>query len=99
LGPPIAIGAPGEVLALMGAYRGKFGDDEWQSAIVSWMKRVHLFVVIASTTRWLKWGIMQVVARQFISKCIVLCGARDGARRACVGRAVRRDLTKGRPSG
>jgi len=72
LGPFIAIGQPGERLPRLGAARAYFGDDEWQSAVVDWIARARLIVMIAGRTPWVQWELRQIVRAGQLGKLLLL---------------------------
>jgi len=70
-GPPIAIGAPGEVLPPIGAYRQYCGEAEWQGVVLERMSEAQSIVVIASETRWLSWELEQIAKNNYVEKCML----------------------------
>ena len=72
LGPFIAIGQPGERLPRLGAARAYFSDDEWQSAVIDWISRARLIVMIAGRTPWVQWELRQIVRAGQLDKLLIL---------------------------
>ena len=72
LGPFIAIGTPGERLAQLGAARSYYPDDEWQDAVLGWMERSRLVVLIAGRSKWFLWELQQVRNRGHLDKTLIL---------------------------
>ncbi len=72
LGPFIAIGQPGERLPRLGAARAYFSDDEWQSAVIDWISRARLIVMIAGRTPWVQWELRQIVRAGQLGKLLLL---------------------------
>ncbi len=70
-GPPVAIGAPGELLPPVGAYRQYCSEDEWRAVVLSRMAEAQAVVVIASQTKWLSWELDQIVRNNHIGKCMI----------------------------
>lgn len=60
LGPFIAVGMPGERLAPLGAYRAYLDDDNWQEAVLRWIDRSSVTVMVVGTTRWVRWELQQI---------------------------------------
>lgn len=61
LGAAIAIGKPGERLPKLGAVRAYYPDDEWQAAVLGWMRRAQLIVLIGGASHWTMWELRQVI--------------------------------------
>jgi hypothetical protein len=70
-GPPIAIGAPGETLPPVGAYRQYCSEAEWQAVVLSRIAEARAVVVIASQTKWVSWELDQIVRNKHIGKCMI----------------------------
>lgn len=61
LGAAIAIGQPGERLPRLGAVRAYYSDDAWQAAVLEWMRRAQLIVLVSGASHWTLWELRQVV--------------------------------------
>ncbi|MEN0066413.1 MAG: hypothetical protein AAGA48_30030 [Myxococcota bacterium] len=72
MGPFVAIGRPGEVLPRLGAARTYFDDETWQDAILDWMERAQLVVMLAGETHWVTWELRQLASRGLLEKLIVM---------------------------
>ena len=60
-GPLVAVGAPGEAVPRLGAWRVVLGDDEWQPVVRRWMRAARLVVVVAGTTPWVRWELEEAL--------------------------------------
>jgi hypothetical protein len=72
LGPFVAIGQPGERLPQLGAARAYFTDDEWQTAVIDWMERARLVVMVAGLSNWVTWELRQLALRGQLGKLLIL---------------------------
>jgi hypothetical protein len=90
LGTAIAIGQPGESLPKLGALRAYYADDEWQAAVLEWMRRAELVVLVAGTTRWTLWELRQMLHAHGDKLIVVVPPARAGAQRADLWHALAR---------
>jgi hypothetical protein len=61
LGAAIAIGKPGERLPKLGAVRAYYPDEEWQAAVLEWMRRAQLIVLVGGASHWTLWELRQVM--------------------------------------
>lgn len=68
----IAIGQPGERLPKLGAIRAYYPDAEWQPAILEWMRRAELIVLVAGTTEWTLWELRQAIDNGYTDKLILI---------------------------
>src|SRR5262249_61590036 len=57
LGAAIAIGQPGERLPKLGAIRAYYPDDKWQAAVLEWMRRAQLIVLVGGASPWALWAL------------------------------------------
>ena len=71
LGSFVAIGAPGEILPKLGASRAYFSDEEWQPAVLDWIRRSRLIVMVAGRTPSVQWEMQQIVATGALDKLIL----------------------------
>lgn len=82
LGTAIAIGQPGERLPRLGAIRAYYGDDEWQAAVLEWMSRAQLIVLIGGPSHWTLWELRRALDRGCAERLLlVLPPDRDEAAR------------------
>jgi hypothetical protein len=72
IGPFVAIGAPDEPLPQLGAARGYFTNDTWQSAVIDWVDKAQLIVTVAGPTRWIRWELETILDRNAWPKLLVL---------------------------
>jgi hypothetical protein len=82
LGPFVAIGQPGERLPRLGAARAYFSDDEWQRAVIDWIARARLIVMVAGRTAWLQWELKEIVRAGQLGKLLLLLPPGDAADRS-----------------
>ena len=66
-GPFIAIGIPGEATPAGRAYRAYLTDADWQIAVLDWMYRSQLIVVILGRTPWVRWELETLQERGYLS--------------------------------
>jgi hypothetical protein len=72
LGAAIAIGQPGERLPKLGAIRAYYPDDQWQAAVLEWMRRARLIVLVAGVSRWTLWELQQALERGYHDKLVLV---------------------------
>ena len=72
LGAAIAIGQPGERLPKLGAIRAYYADDQWQAAVLEWMRRAHLIAIVGGASRWTLWEFKQVLDSAYTDKLLLL---------------------------
>lgn len=72
MGPPIAIGLPGEKMRRLGAMRAYYGNDTWQPAFKDWVARAHLIVAMAGTTPWALWELRYILEHGLAAKLILV---------------------------
>jgi hypothetical protein len=100
-GPPIAIGAPGEDLPPVGAYRQYCSEAEWQGVVLSRMAEAQAVAVVASQTKWLSWELDQIVRNNHVGKCMIFFPPLEPAAHAervdAVLRAISAFLPPGEP--
>jgi hypothetical protein len=72
LGATIAIGQPGERLPKLGALRTYYPDDQWQAAVIDWLRRAHLIAIVAGSSRWTLWEFRQVLDMGLTDKLVLL---------------------------
>jgi hypothetical protein len=49
-----------------------FSDEEWQSAVIDWISRARLIVMIAGRTPWVQWELRQIVRAGPLGKLLLL---------------------------
>ena len=63
IGPPVAIGRPGEILPQLGAARAYVPDSEWQEKIAQWMRICRtVIMMVHHTTPGTHWELNHAVA-------------------------------------
>ncbi len=63
IGPPVAIGRPGEILPQLGAARAYVSDSEWQEKIAQWMRISRtVIMMVHHTTPGTHWELNHAVA-------------------------------------
>ncbi len=63
IGPPVAIGRPGEILPQFGAARAYVSDSEWQDKIAQWMRTSRaVIMMVHHTTPGTHWELNHAVA-------------------------------------
>ncbi len=72
LGPFVAIGRPGEVLALPGADRDFVSDADWKQTVLDYLERCRFVVLQPAGTKGFRWELYQVLSRAEPRK-ILLC--------------------------
>ena len=72
LGPFIAVGAPGERLPELGAYRAYPTDGEWQAAVLDWINRSRAVLLVAGTTPWVAWELRALRKAAALPKLLLL---------------------------
>jgi hypothetical protein len=71
-GPVIALGAPGERAAPIGAARSYHSDDEWQGAVVEMLGAASRVVMILGPTENIAWEFAKVREMSIVDKLIVV---------------------------
>ncbi|MBI1385551.1 MAG: hypothetical protein GC150_11635 [Rhizobiales bacterium] len=94
VGPFIAIGQPGERLPRLGAARAYFDDDNWQAAVLDWMRGAAMIVVVVGRTPWVRWELETIAANGLATRSLLVCPPDDEA-----GRAARWELARESLSG
>ena len=72
VGPFVAIGAPGEPLAQLGATRAYFSDDSWQAAVTDWIDRSQLIITSAGPSEWIRWELATILGRHALTRLIIV---------------------------
>jgi hypothetical protein len=72
LGAAIAIGQPGERLPKLGAIRAYYPDDAWQEAVLEWMQRAQLIVLIGGASHWTLWELRQAMDLGYHGKILLV---------------------------
>jgi hypothetical protein len=71
-GPFLAVGEPGEGLPQLGAARAYLSDDQWQAAVLSWIKESRLIAMLCGPTRWIHWEMQNIIAFQRLDRVLLL---------------------------
>jgi hypothetical protein len=72
LGAAIAIGQPGERLPKLGAIRAYYPDDQWQAAVLEWMRRAQLIVLVGGASHWTLWELRQAIDLGYHGKILLV---------------------------
>jgi hypothetical protein len=72
LGAAIAIGQPGERLPKLGAIRAYYPDDKWQAAVLEWMRRAQLIVLVGGASHWTLWELRQAMDLGYHGKILLV---------------------------
>jgi hypothetical protein len=72
MGPPIAIGLPGERMPNIGAMRAYYDDDQWQAAFEDWVQRAEWIAVMAGSTPWAVWEMKYLLTHGLAQKMIIV---------------------------
>jgi hypothetical protein len=72
IGPFVAVGAPGDRSIRIGAARMSFSSNDWQEAVIRWIKEAQLVVLVAGVTRWLLWELGYIIDQGYQSKLILI---------------------------
>lgn len=70
LGPPIAIGLPGEKRRRLGAMRAFYSDDDWKNAFVDWTARAQFVILTIGETKWSLWELQYLLAERLEAKVV-----------------------------
>jgi hypothetical protein len=71
-GPTVAIGRPSERIPPLGAMRAYYSDDEWQPAIIDWINRAYLIVVMAGRSTMSLWELNYVLRGALVRKLVLV---------------------------
>ncbi len=71
-GPVIAIGAPGESLAPLGAARDYVSDDSWQDQVQHRMNEAALIVALIGASEGLAWELLRVQRLALLHKLVLV---------------------------
>jgi hypothetical protein len=72
LGPAVAIGMPGERIPKLGALRAYYREDEWREAVLSWIRRSYVVVVVAGTSPWALWEFNHALVTGFDGRLLLV---------------------------
>jgi hypothetical protein len=79
LGPTVAVGLPGEKIPKLGALRAYYEDKDWQAAVLGWLDRSFLVVLLAGSSRWILWELNQILAHGHSTKLLLVIPHDDTA--------------------
>jgi hypothetical protein len=71
-GPFLAVGEPGEGLPQLGAARAYLSDQEWQNAVLSWIKESRLIAMLCGPTRWIHWEMQNIIQFHRLDRVLLL---------------------------
>jgi hypothetical protein len=71
-GPFLAVGEPGEGLPQLGAARAYLSDDQWQAAVLNWIKESRLIAMLCGPTRWIHWEMQNIIAFRRLDRVLLL---------------------------
>jgi hypothetical protein len=71
-GPFLAVGEPGEGLPQLGAARAYLSDDQWQQAVVSWIRESKLIVLLCGPTHWISWEMQNIIKHKRLNRLLLL---------------------------
>ena len=71
-GPFLAVGEPGEGLPQLGAARAYLSDQEWQNAVVNWIKESRLIAMLCGPTRWIHWEMQNIIQFHRLDRVLLL---------------------------
>jgi hypothetical protein len=71
-GPFLAVGEPGEGLPKLGAARAYLADDQWQDAVVNWIRESRLIVLLCGPTHWISWEMQNIIKHRRINHVLLL---------------------------
>jgi hypothetical protein len=72
LGPAVAIGLPGERVQKLGAFRAYYNNEDWQRAVLGWMSRAYVIVVIGGTSPWALWELQHILTHGLAQRLILI---------------------------
>jgi hypothetical protein len=72
LGPFLAVGEPGEGLPQLGAARVYLAEDEWQNAVLAWIRGSSLIIMLAGPTPWIKWETQNILQHRRLDRLVLL---------------------------
>jgi hypothetical protein len=72
IAPVLAVGAPGETLPPLGAYRRSFAADDWQRGVRQLIEQCRIALVIVGATRWVGWELSSVIEAGACEKLILI---------------------------
>jgi hypothetical protein len=71
-GPFLAVGEPGEGLPQLGAARAYLSDDQWQAAVLNWIKESRLIAMLCGPTRWIHWEMQNIIQFNRLDRVLLL---------------------------
>lgn len=71
-GPFIAIGSPSDTVPQLGAARAKLSDNQWQQAVIDWIKSASVVVMYLGKTTWVTWELEQLIKNEQLQNLIVV---------------------------
>ena len=75
VGPFVAIASPQDKLPKLGAARLTLTDDEWQGEVWRLMREAQRVVALVGTSKWIRWEMAEIVAREYTAKTLFLVPA------------------------
>ena len=71
-GPFLAVGEPGEGLPQLGAARAYLSDDQWQAAVLNWIRQSRLIAMLCGPTQWIHWEMQNIIRFQRLDRVLLL---------------------------
>ena len=71
-GPFLAVGEPGEGLPQLGAARAYLSDDQWQAAVVNWIRESRLIAMLCGPTHWIHWEMQNIIRFKRLDRVLLL---------------------------
>ena len=71
-GPFLAVGEPGEGLPQLGAARAYLSDDQWQAAVVNWIRELRLIAMLCGPTHWIHWEMQNIIRFERLDRVLLL---------------------------
>ena len=71
-GPFLAVGEPGEGLPQLGAARAYLSDDQWQAAVVNWIRGSRLIAMLCGPTHWIHWEMQNIIRFKRLDRVLLL---------------------------
>ena len=88
-GPFLAVGEPGEGLPQLGAARAYLSDDQWQAAVLNWIRESRLIAMLCGPTQWIHWEMQNIIRSQRLDRVLLLLppGRKPGSATGASGRS------------
>ncbi len=71
-GPFLAVGEPGEGLPQLGAARAYLSDDQWQAAVLNWIRESRLIAMLCGPTHWIHWEMQNIIRFNRLGQVLLL---------------------------